>query len=84
VLEQAIERIERVPPRTIVIRRGEQVRYSTLLLEGAMCRYMDARDGYRQLVAYQVPGDFVDLHGYPLKFLDHDVGTLAETTIALV
>ena len=37
-----------------------------------------------QLVSIQVPGDFVDLHGYPLRVLDHDVGTLTETEVALV
>ena len=43
-----------------------------------MCRYIDNRKGDRQLVSIQVPGDFVDLHGYPLKVLDHDVATLTE------
>jgi CRP-like cAMP-binding protein len=84
VLERAVERVERLPARTIVTRRGEPVSYSTLLLDGVMCRYMDARDGFRQLVALQVTGDFVDLHGYPLRRLDHDVGTLAESTVALI
>lgn len=84
VLESAVERVETLPARTIVVRRGERVNYSTLLLEGAMCRYMDAIDGFRQLVALQVPGDFVDLHGYPLKRLDHDVGTLTEARIAII
>lgn len=83
-LEQAVERIEVLPARTIVTRRGQRVRSTMMLLDGAMCRYMDARDGYRQLVAYQVPGDFVDLHGYPLLRLDHDVGTLSESRIAMI
>lgn len=84
VLEAAVERVETLPPRTIVINRGQRVRYSTLLLDGTMCRYMDARDGFRQLVALQVPGDFVDLHGYPLEMLDHDVGTLSEVRVAVI
>ena len=83
VLEAAVERIETLPARSIVTERGERVRYSSLLLDGYMCRYMDARDGFRQLVAIQVPGDFVDLHGYPLRRLDHDVGTLADARVAL-
>lgn len=83
-LEQAVERVETLPARSMVTRRGQRVRSTMLLLEGAMCRYMDARDGYRQLVAYQVPGDFVDLHGYPLLRLDHDVGTLAESRVAMI
>lgn len=83
-LEAAVDRVETLPARTIVINRGQRVRYSTLLLEGTMCRYMDARDGFRQLVALQVAGDFVDLHGYPLEVLDHDVGTLSEARIAII
>ncbi|KTT76655.1 Crp/Fnr family transcriptional regulator [Sphingomonas endophytica] len=84
VLESAVERIEELPARTIVVRRGEPVTFSTLLLDGTMCRYMDARDGFRQLVALQVTGDFVDLHGYPLRRLDHDVGTLTDTRVAII
>ena len=84
VLEAAVDRIDVLPARTIVTRRGDVVGMSTLLLDGVMCRYMDARDGYRQLVAIQLAGDFVDLHGFPLKRLDHDVGTLSEARVAQV
>ncbi|MGI4733069.1 MAG: Crp/Fnr family transcriptional regulator [Janthinobacterium lividum] len=73
-----------VPARKTIIRRGEEVRHSTLLVSGFLCRYMDARDGYRQLVSVQVPGDFVDLHGYPLHRLDHDVASLTEVSIITV
>ena len=82
-LEASVERVETLPARTIVTSRGQRVRYSTLLLDGTMCRYMDARDGFRQLVALQVAGDFIDLHGFPLEVLDHDVGTLTESRIAV-
>ncbi|MDR6789937.1 CRP-like cAMP-binding protein [Sphingomonas sp. BE138] len=84
VLERAVERVEHLPARTIVTRRGTPVSHSTLLLDGVMCRYMDARDGFRQLVALQLTGDFVDLHGYPLRRLDHDVGTLTEARVAVI
>ncbi len=56
---------------------------STLLLEGFMSRYIDDRNGLRQLVAVHVPGDFVDLHAYPLKVLDHDVATITAATVAI-
>lgn len=82
VLEAAVDRVQTLPARTVVSHRGDRVSYSTLLLDGVMCRYMDARDGFRQLVAIQLPGDFVDLHGYPLIRLDHDVATLTEARIA--
>lgn len=35
-------------------------------------------------MAVHVPGDFVDLHAYPLKILDHDVATMTTATLAIV
>lgn len=70
--------------RKVLSRKGDLVTKSTLLVEGYMCRYMDDRNGHRQLVAVHVPGDFVDLHGYPLQRLDHDVAMLTDCTIAQV
>ncbi len=83
-LEAAVERVETIPARKVMSRRGERMRYSALLVEGYACRYMDARDGYRQLLSYHVPGDFVDLHGFTTRFIDHDVGTITETKFAFV
>ena len=83
-LESAISEVREIGPRQLMVRAGEPVTTSTLLLEGFMCRYMDDRAGERQLVAVHVAGDFVDLHGFPLKRLDHDVATLTEARVALV
>ena len=35
------------------------------------------------MVAIEVPGDFVDLHSFPLGCLDHDVSTLTEVRVAV-
>jgi len=83
-LEAAISEVRLIDPRTRLVRAGEQLSQSTLLIEGFLCRYIDDRKGLRQLVAIHVPGDFVDLHGYPLKTLDHDVATLTAATVATV
>ena len=83
-LESAIVRVETFPARKVVTRRGDRLRQSTILVEGFMCRYMDARDGYRQLLSYQIPGDFVDLHSYPTRYIDHDVATITESIVAFV
>lgn len=83
-LEAAISEVRTVAARTTFVRAGEPLHQSTLLVEGIMSRYIDDRNGLRQLVAVHVPGDFVDLHGYPLGVLDHDVATLTATTLALV
>lgn len=84
VLEEAIADVRTVPARTLVMRRGQLIEQSTLLVDGFVCRYLDDREGYRQLVSLQVPGDFIDLHGFPMKRLDHDIVTLGPCTLASV
>lgn len=81
-LEASVDAVRDLPARATIVTAGEVVRESTLLLAGTMCRYMDARDGQRQLVALHVPGDFVDLHGFPLQRLDHDVATISACRVA--
>lgn len=83
-LEASIGQVRKTHARQVIARAGEPIRMSTYLMEGFICRYMDDRNGLRQLVAVHVTGDFVDLHGYPLGRLDHDVATLGVCKIALV
>lgn len=83
VLEGAMSEERSLPARHVLIRAGERVRHSTFLIHGFICRYMDDRDGHRQLVGIHVPGDFVDLHGYPMRHLDHDVATLGPVTVGI-
>lgn len=82
VLENSVGSIVTFEPRRDIVRHGERVNRSMLLVDGFICRYMDGLDGSRQLVALHVPGDFVDLHGYPMRQLDHDVATLTACTVA--
>ncbi|MGE7205001.1 Crp/Fnr family transcriptional regulator [Sphingomonas sp. NPDC019816] len=84
ILEDSVGDVLDIPARKIVVRRDERVRASTLLLEGVMCRYMDDRQGNRQIVAFHVPGDFVDLHGFAMRYLDHDIATLTPVRVAAV
>ena len=65
-----------MPADAVIIRAGEELSASTLLLDGIMCRYKDLRDGQRQISALHVPGDFVDLHSFTLKRLDHNIMAL--------
>ncbi len=68
----------------VVIREGELLDSSVLLLEGLMCRYRDMRNGARQISELQIPGDFLDLHGFTLKKLDHHVMSLTPARMAIV
>jgi CRP-like cAMP-binding protein len=83
-LEAAVTEVRTFGARTTISSAGEELNRSLLLLEGMMARYIDDREGLRQLVAIHVPGDFVDLHSFPLKVLDHDVATLTAAQVAIV
>lgn len=72
------------PADKTVIREGEELDCSTLLLDGLMCRYKDLRDGGRQISALHVPGDFLDLHSFTLKRLDHNIMAMTACKVVLV
>lgn len=67
-----------------VIRHGEELQHSVLLLSGWLARAKDLPGGERQLAELHVPGDFADLHSFTLKRLDHDVISITPCKIALV
>lgn len=67
-----------------VIRHGQDVETSILLLSGWMARSKGLPTGERQLAELHVDGDFVDLHGFTLKQLDHDVISVTRCRLALV
>ena len=83
-IRSAVSETRDYPADRTIIRRGEDLDHSTLLLEGILCRYKDLRDGQRQITELHVAGDFADLHSFTLKRLDHNVMTLTPCRAALV
>jgi CRP-like cAMP-binding protein len=73
VLRKAMGERRSVPAHRPIIRAGQTVRESTLLLSGWTARAKDLESGERQITEINVLGDFVDLHSFTLKTLDHDV-----------
>lgn len=84
VLRSSVGQIERFRAGKTIIRAGETLTRSALLTEGLVARYKDLSEGQRQIMEVHVPGDFTDLHGFPLKKLDHDVGAISAVEIAWV
>lgn len=74
----------RLRPDQTFIRVGQELNTSTLLLDGWMARAKDLPSGQRQLAEISLPGDFVDLHGFTLKRLDHDIVTITACTVGIV
>lgn len=66
-----------------IVRLHDRMTQSHLLLEGWAFRYIALADGRRQIVAVHVPGDFVDLHSFPLQVMDHSVATFTRCRVAL-
>ncbi|MCP3732511.1 Crp/Fnr family transcriptional regulator [Sphingomonas sp. MG17] len=73
-----------IPAKTTIIRAGQRLDTSTLLLDGWMCRYKDLCQGQRQITELHVAGDFVDLHSFTLKRLDHNIMALTPCRIGVV
>jgi CRP-like cAMP-binding protein len=84
LLENTISEIRTVEARKTLVEAATTVDISTFLIDGIMSRYIDDRRGLRQLVAVHVPGEFVDLHAYPMRELDHSIGTLTAAKVAVV
>ena len=87
--EQAL--IESMTMRRRLLRKGEELvaqhshpSESCIVLSGFTAREVVLDDGKRQITALHIPGDFVDLHGFTLKRLDHDIITYGPCTVALV
>jgi CRP-like cAMP-binding protein len=83
-LDHAVSDRQRLPARVNLLERGQHLSRSTMLLEGFMVRYIDDMEGGRQVVSFHVPGDFVDLHGFPIGVLDHSIATVSDVLIAHV
>jgi CRP-like cAMP-binding protein len=83
-LRDAVAEVRDYPQDRTIIREGQELTVSTLLLDGLVCRYKDLRNAERQITAVHIAGDFVDLHSFSLKRLDHNIMTLTPCRVALV
>lgn len=84
VLESSVAEIRDLAPGKVFVRSGQQLNVSILLIEGIVCRYKDLSNGERQIQEIHIAGDFVDLHGFLLKRLDHNIATITPCRIGLV
>jgi CRP-like cAMP-binding protein len=69
---------------TDIVRQGDRPAYSCLLVQGWAARSKTLEDGGRQITAFHVPGDFVDLHSFLLHEMDHSVMAVTACRVALV
>ena len=83
LLEGLVERTENFDGERLLVERGDFCDFSTVLIDGFMLRTIREGDA-RSVVGFQVAGDFVDLHAFALKRLDHDLVTIGRGTLGIV
>lgn len=86
-----IELIENLPMRVAsfapgrdIVMQGTRPTESCLVLKGFAGRSQTLREGQTQITALHVAGDFVDLHGYLLKVMDHSVVAIGHCQVGFV
>jgi CRP-like cAMP-binding protein len=83
-LESAVASVRQIETDEDLIEEGDRPEFVHVVLEGFACRYKLLGDGSRQIMAWLVPGDFCDLHIAILGEMDHNIGTLSSSKIALI
>ncbi len=68
----------------VLVHARERTRQCMILLSGLVHRYKTLADGRRQSLELSIPGDFVDLHSFTMKRIDHDIACLRGCRVATV
>ena len=83
VLEGLVARTEWIDKPARLVARGQKSDHATMLVDGFMLRTLEDK-GQRHAVSFHVPGDFVDLHAFALKRLDHNIDTVGRVKVGYV
>jgi CRP-like cAMP-binding protein len=83
-IRNAVAETRRISSDEILVRTGQELNSSLILLDGWLARRKDLSGGERQVIGLHIAGDFADLHGFTLKRLDHDIVTISDCLIGVV
>jgi CRP-like cAMP-binding protein len=84
VLRASVSEIRVYKAGRNIVRAGTSLSQCNLLLEGLVGRHKDLSEGQRQILEVHLPGDFLDLHSFLLKRLEHHVGAMTDVRLATV
>ncbi|MDW6026658.1 Crp/Fnr family transcriptional regulator [Mesorhizobium sp. BAC0120] len=74
----------RMPKGVDVVYEGQQQHGAYVLHEGWACSYKRLRDGGRQIIDIQIPGDFLGLRSLLLRTSDHSFVTLTDVEVSKI
>ena len=75
---------ERFAANIDIVHEGDVPRSAFVLTHGMAFRYRLMPDGKRQILTFMIPGDIFGLHAFLLKAMDHSIGTLVPTRVAMI
>lgn len=81
ILASAASQVKVVHAGEDIVRESDRPTSSVLLARGFSGRHKVMQDGSRQITAFHIDGDFVDLHGFLLKTMDHGVRALSDCVL---
>ena len=84
VIRSLLAETREVAADQMLVRSGDRLNQSLLLLDGWLVRCKDLPSGERQILEIHLAGDFADLHGFTLQRLDHDIVSLTRCVIGIV
>lgn len=73
VLDQLHSRRKAFPPGKDIIYEGQAERCAYILASGWVCSYKLLPNGTRQIVDFQIPGDFLGLRSVLFRTADHNI-----------
>ncbi|MEH6723443.1 MAG: Crp/Fnr family transcriptional regulator [Qipengyuania sp.] len=82
-IEGLVENVEEHDDGARLLSRGIKTDRSTILIEGYIFRTIES-EKKRYITGVHVPGDFVDLHGFALKRLDHNIDAAGKVKVGSV
>src|SRR5690349_2148106 len=77
-IEELVSGVDRHKRHDTIVAESTHQTSSRVLLEGWVARMKILRDGRRQISEFHIAGDFVDLHSFTLKRLDHNIVALTD------
>ena len=82
-IEDLVQTVESFPDGSRLLQRGEKTDRSLILIDGFIFRTIES-GAKRFITGVHVPGDFVDLHGFALKRLDHNIDAAGPVQMGIV
>lgn len=82
-LHDAVGGVRQFARGQVMVHAREPTRVCMVLVDGLVHRYKTLSDGRRQSLELSIPGDFVDLHSFTMKRIDHDIAALSDCRVAI-